>query len=114
MSSQKEEALGHKRELRLRIARSRRRIDRRLRTVNDEARRLFSWKTYVIRFPVQALAAALGVGFVASAGLNRGRVARWLGALLLRQAGQGFLRGLWVALLDVWKKSGDSSGRKAS
>lgn len=75
---------GRMRALRLRIGRSRRRIDGRLRATRSRARQLLSWKTYVERYPAWALAAAVGVGLAAAAGVRPRRVARWLGRSLVR------------------------------
>ena len=79
----------------LRIGRSRRRIDRRLRATKDHARELLSWRTYVVRYPGWALAAALGVGMAASSALRPARIARWLASALLRRALGGLKQQLW-------------------
>lgn len=97
-----DELLRRKRELRLRIGRQRRRIDGRLRGVQDDARQLVSWRRYVVRYPGLALAAALGAGLVASSLLRPGRIARWLGGSLVRQAFGGFQERLWSELRRVW------------
>ena len=90
-----DDLLERKRELHSRIARSRRRIDRRLRALADEGRTLVSWRTHVTRHPAMALAAALGAGLTASSLLRPKRVARWLGDSLLRQAMGGLRQTLW-------------------
>jgi len=97
-----DDLLRSKRELRSRIGRSRRRIDCRLRATRDRARQLVSWRTYVIRYPGWALAAALGAGFAASAGLKPGRLSRWLGLALVGQAWSGFQRQFWAELKQIW------------
>jgi hypothetical protein len=97
--------LRRKRELHLRIGRSRRRIDGRLRSTRDQARQLLSWRTYVARYPVWAMAAAMGAGMTASSLLRPGRIARWLGRSLVRQAFGGFQQQLWNELRRVWTRS---------
>lgn len=99
------ELLRRKRELRLRIGRSRRRLDGRLRAVRDDAWQLLSWRTYVVRYPAAALAAALGAGLAASTALKPGRITRWLGLSLVRHALGDFQRRLWTDLRRVWTES---------
>jgi hypothetical protein len=94
-----------KRELHQRIGRSRRRIDRRLRATKDHARQLLSWRTYVVRHPGWAMAAALGAGLSAANLLRPGRVGRWLGNSLMQQAFGGLQMQLWNELRKVWKDS---------
>ena len=94
-----------KRELRLRIGRSRRRINGRLRGIQDRTRQLVSWRTYVVRYPAWSVAAALGAGMAVSAGLRSGRISRWLGLALIRRASGGFQRQLWAELRRVWTDS---------
>jgi hypothetical protein len=93
-----------KRELRLQIARARRRIDRRVWAMEREGRRLTSWRTYVRRYPTQALAAALGLGLAASAGLSPGWP-RWLGARLTRRALDRAIAKAWHELEAIWAES---------
>ena len=97
-----DDILRRKRHLHLRIGRSRRRIDGRLRAAGDEARRLVSWRTYAVRYPGLALAAALGAGLTASSLLRPGRIARWLGRSLLHQAFGGVRQQLWKELRRTW------------
>jgi hypothetical protein len=97
--------LRRKRELHARIGRSRRRIDGRLRATRDEARQLLSWRTYVARYPLWAMAAAMGAGMTASSLLRPGRIARWLGRSLMHQAFGGFQQQLWSELSRTWTKS---------
>ena len=56
----RDDLLRRKRDLRLRIGRSRRRIDGRLHAIRGGTRELLSWRTYVVRYPAAALTAALG------------------------------------------------------
>lgn len=93
-----DELLRRKRQLHLRIGRSRRRIDRRLRVARDDARRLVDWRTYVVRYPGWALAAALGAGMAASNVLRPATVSRWLGRSLVRKALDGIRHGLTAEL----------------
>jgi hypothetical protein len=104
--STSDELLGRKRELHLRIGRSRRRIDRRLRGAKDHAQKLLSWRTYVVRYPGWALTAALGAGMAASSALRPARVARWLGSALLRRALGESMQQLWSELRRIWRDSG--------
>jgi len=99
-----------KRDLRLRIGRLRRQIDRRICRTADEAQRLVAWRTYVRRYPGHALTAALGFGLAASAGLSAGRVSRWLGLRLLRQAAQGIADRFWQDLRQIWADSTPEPG----
>ena len=101
-----DELLHRKRELHLRIGRARRRIDRRLRATKDHAHELLSWRTYVVRYPGWALAAALGAGLAASSALRPARVTRWLGSALLGRALGGFQQRLGSELRRIWKDSG--------
>ena len=94
----------------LRIGRSRRRIDGRLRATKDRGRQLLSWRTYVVRYPGWALAAALGAGMTASNVLRPGRIARWLGNSLVRQAFGGFRQQALSTLRRIWLES--SPGEK--
>jgi hypothetical protein len=97
-----DELLRHKRELHLRIGRSRRRIDGRLRATKDDVRQLLSWRTYVIRYPGWALAAALGAGMAASSALRPARVSRWLAGTLMHQAFGGVRQQLAAELRKIW------------
>lgn len=93
-----------RRRLRLRIGRLRRRIDRRVRRLEREGHRLVSWRTYVRRFPAQALAAAVGLGLVASAGLSGG-LSRRLGFHLARRAVDRTVDRVWKELEGIWAES---------
>jgi len=104
--STQNDILCRKRELHLRIGRSRRRIDGRLRATRDEARQLLSWKTYVVRYPGWALAAALGAGMAASSALRPAKISRWLGHALVQKAFGGFQQQLWAELRRIWSESG--------
>lgn len=94
-----------KRELRLRIGRLRRRIDRRVRSVRREGGRLASWRTYATRYPGYALLAALGAGLTASAGLGRGGWSRFLGQQLVRRMVAKAVDLGFNELKDLWAES---------
>jgi hypothetical protein len=100
-----DELLRRKRELRLQIGRSRRRIDNRLHATQNSTRQLLSWRTYVVRYPVWSLTAALGAGMVASTALNPTRISRWLGKSLMSNALGGFQQQLWAELHRIWNNS---------
>ena len=93
-----------KRELRLRIGRLRRRIDRRVRSLEREGLRLVSWRTYVRQYPAQAVLAAMGLGLAASAGLSGGW-SRLLGVHLTRRAVDRAVARVWVELEQIWAES---------
>ena len=107
--------LRARRELRLQIARGRRRIDRRIRGLEREGRRLTSWQTYVRRYPAQALVAGMGFGLAVSSGLSRGWP-RMLGVQLTRRALDRVIARVWQELGAIWAESkpdrpaGDRSG----
>ncbi len=96
---------SRRRVLHRRIARSRRRIDRRLRGLGDESRRLVDWRTYVVRYPGWALTAALGAGMTAAGALRPALLSRWLGRSLLRNALGGVRRQLFRELRRLWTES---------
>jgi hypothetical protein len=97
-------------ELRLQIARLRRRIDGDLHSAERRGRELLSWRTYVQRYPVYAALAAAGFGMAVAAGLRRGRLPRWLGRQLVGRAADRILGDLWQELRDFWAHS-DSKDR---
>jgi hypothetical protein len=76
---------GKRRTIRLRIARTRRQFDRRLRAVEREGRRLASWPTWLRWSLGQPLLAALGFSVAASAGLRPRRWVRVLGRYVSRR-----------------------------
>jgi len=91
-----------RRELRLRIGRLRRRIDRRIRVVAQEGRRLGSYRTYVRRHPRRALLAALGIGVAAGLALPGRRWPRNLGLRLLRRSVEKLVADLGAELGGLW------------
>ena len=108
-SAANKDLLQRKRELRLRIGRSRRRIDGRLRAASDRAGELASWRTYAIRYPGWALVVALGAGLFASGGLPRRRASRWIGRSLVRHAIGRLRRRLWKELKQIWNMANERS-----
>ena len=77
--------LAERRSIRLRIGRARRRIDRRLRSLEREGTRLVSWRTWARRLPAQSVVAALGAGLANVAGLRKRKLralALWLARLV--------------------------------
>ncbi|NLE38149.1 MAG: hypothetical protein GX621_09020 [Pirellulaceae bacterium] len=94
------------RDLRLRIGRTRRRIDARLRAAADEGRRLASWRTYVARYTGSSLAVAFGAGLALAAGLSGTRLLRWIALRSIRQGMHGVGKGLVDELSRAWRESG--------
>ncbi|MBN2473369.1 MAG: hypothetical protein JXB62_02080 [Pirellulales bacterium] len=99
-----------KRDLRLRIARLRRQINGRIRVAQNETRRLFSWRTYVRRFPGSSVTAALGVGLALAAGLSTRRLSRWVGMRMVRRAADHVTDRIWRELRQVWTDSTPDRG----
>jgi hypothetical protein len=100
-----------KRRLRAESARLRRRIDGRLARAHGEVSELVSWRTWVRRFPVAALAGAFGIGLIVSTGFSPRRWSRWLGRSALA-AGLAALRsGVYAELLALWNESRSGRGQ---
>ncbi len=101
-----------KRELRAQSARLRRRINTDVHGMIREQARLRSWRTWVRRFPMPAMAAAFGVGLAAAMGLRRTKstqrnvfesfVSSWAVPRLLRWATSAISSGLINELLKTW------------
>lgn len=106
----------HQRELRQRLARSRRRIDADTRAVGRSALQRLVWRTHVHRHPVVALGAAASLGVALALLPSAGRVARWLtqasGSWITRFTSYALLRSV-VRTLRAWRQSGgnDTDGR---
>jgi hypothetical protein len=100
------------RQLRLRIGRLRRGIDRRVRAVQREGGRLTSWRTYVERYPGQAVLAALGLGLAVSSGMRRVRWTRLIGWHLVRRSLHAVVSLLREEWRKVWVASGAESTRR--
>ncbi|MBN2021859.1 MAG: hypothetical protein JW809_03620 [Pirellulales bacterium] len=94
-----------KREIRRRIARLRRRVDRRLQSTRREAGRLTHWRTHAARWPGPAISTAFGVGLALAAGLSGRRVMRRLAALLVREGLGRIGAGLWREWSRAWAAS---------
>ncbi len=88
------------RELRLQIARLRRRIDHHIRAAGQSGRELLRPGTYVRRYPGFAMLAALGTGLTLSAVCGAPRLGRRLAVRLVRRAG-GRIRS---RLRQEWRK----------
>jgi hypothetical protein len=102
-------------QVRLEIGRLRRRIDRRIRRVGREGRRLVSWRTYVERYPGYSVLAAFGLGFLGAAGLRHLSWSRLVGLHLVRRALGGILglvqgewRKIWADSAPAGAASGDA------
>jgi len=93
------------RHLRLRIGRQRRRIDRRVRSLQRQARRLASWRTYVQRYPGYAVLAALGLGLSAGGGLRRGGWTRYVGLHTVRRLVNKVVDLLLDEIRQIWADS---------
>jgi hypothetical protein len=91
-----------RRELRLRIARLRRRIDRDIRQVDKGGRELLRWQTYVRRYPGYSMLVAIGAGLLVSAGLRGGRLPRWFGMNIARRAGGRIGDLVWQEFRQFW------------
>ena len=98
-----------KRELRLKIGRLRRQIDRRVRTAQQEGQRLLSWRTVIQRLPGNSLLAAFGVGLALAGGLSARSLARWFGLRLVRQSLRSGQRTFWSELRRIWSASSPRS-----
>lgn len=103
-----------KRRLRIAIARSRRRIDRKLRGANRAAGHLASWKTYARRWPGLALAAGLGIGWILAAGLRPRFLVGLFGARLIREASKQTTDLLTRELKRFWSDTATPSGDAAT
>jgi hypothetical protein len=97
-----------KRELRLRIGRMRRRIDRRVRGVEKRGREMLSWRKYVVRYPGWSALAAFGGGLALSAGLRRLSLPRRLGWRLAREAISQIIGRVGLEVKRWWKAEASS------
>ena len=93
----------HKRELHLRIGRSRRAVERRLHATSRHAGELLSWRRYVARYPGLVLMAALGGGMAVSTMFRPARVSRWLGRALVDRALAGVGQRVWDDVAAIWR-----------
>ena len=91
-----------RRELRLRIARLRRQVDRDLHAIRSQSRALASWRTYVERYPIPSVLASLGAGLMLSMGLRRGGLTRWIGKRLFQESFAAVTAGLARELRRLW------------
>jgi len=95
--------LAETRAIRLRLARARRRIDRRLRGLEREGRRLFSWQTLLQQLPTQSFVGALGVGLASLTGLPK-RKLRALGVHLAKLARDRAVNVVLRDVRDLWTR----------
>lgn len=106
--------LQEKRDLRLKIGRTRRRIDKRLRATEAEGRKLASWRTYVTRYPGPAVAAAFGAGLSGATIFRPGRFLQKLGLGILRSSADRAANlawrelALWCRRLACQKGAGET------
>jgi hypothetical protein len=98
-----------KRELRLKIGRSRRRIDARLRATEAEGRKLASWRTYVTRYPGSSVLTAFGLGLSGATASHSREFIEKLGTALLRGTADRALNLVWQALQRWWKSDGEKT-----
>jgi hypothetical protein len=108
-----------KRELRAQSARLRRQFNTHVNGMIREQARLRSWRTWVRRFPLPALATAFGVGLAASVGITRTRAAernlwqsllsRWAVPRLMQWATSAITGGLLSEILRTWTGSAASA-----
>lgn len=94
--SSKTDLAQRKRELRLQIGRSRRRVDRRIRAIQEDAIRLMSWETYLGRIPFWTWT-ALGAGLAGLSDWRKQHRSSDFGLAFLRRFGRLVLRRLRAA-----------------
>jgi hypothetical protein len=94
MNSDREE------ELRRLIGRSRHRIERRVRAVRKEGKKLLDWQTYVRHYPLGAVTAAVGAGLATGLGVRwlKNRLGREMLREAIRSAGGSFVKELYRRL----------------
>jgi hypothetical protein len=83
-------------ELRKLIGRSRHRIERRVRAVRREGKKLLDWQTYVRHYPLGAVTTAVGAGLAAGLGGRwlKNRLGRDMLREAVRSAGGGLVKEL--------------------
>ena len=82
------------RDIRFRIGRLRRQIDRRMNASRREGRRLTSFRTYAATFPGSVFTTAFGAGIALALGLSGKRIFRVLGMYMMRRGMKGVGRGI--------------------
>jgi hypothetical protein len=105
----KSDHLQEKREIRLKIGRTRRRIDARLRATEAEGRKLASWRTYVVRYPGAAVLAAFGAGLSGATLFRPGGLLKKLGFSILRNSADRAASLAFQELERWWKSAGEKS-----
>lgn len=101
-------------EIRRRIERLRRRIDRNAGRLTDRTVRWIGWRSYLTRYPARSLAAAVGVGFVLSLVVSRIRLPRGFGARLYEFAFQGAWAQIWALLRQMSVRTEDGAEASAA
>ena len=104
------ETLQAKRQLRAEIALSRAAITDQLVELREQRRRLTSWRTYVVRFPVATLASAFAVGLLIAGARPGRRVPRMVASGMLRWGVSAVKAGLLTELLNIWTRSQNGPG----
>jgi len=94
-----------KRQLRAEIALSRAAITDELAALQEQKRRLTSWKTYVGRFPVATLASAFAVGLMIAGARPGRRVPKLVANSLLQWGVNSVKAGLLTELLNLWTRT---------
>lgn len=90
-----------KRELRMRIARARRRIDERLHAIERDSRRLISWQAYISRSGLRSIE-SLAVHLAKAAGSRSVQTSRQVGVRFLRLVFRQARRLAWKGLKLLW------------
>ncbi|MBL9122253.1 MAG: hypothetical protein JNG90_01385 [Planctomycetaceae bacterium] len=106
------EAQREKFELRAEIARQRRTVDRDLQRLSSAGSQLTSWKTYVARFPAQAVGMMFGVGLILGAGWRSTSWRKQLGRWIFSAGLAGAKSISWSDLLTLWSSVRDSFGNR--
>jgi len=101
-ANESDEARGLRRsEIRVRIARLRRRIDREVEHVVDRSMQWVALRGYVARYPARSLAAAAAAGMTAALALSKVRVPESFGVRLYDLATSGAWSCIWRELCQV-------------
>ncbi len=98
-----------KREIRLKIGRTRRRIDARLRATAVEGRKLATWRTYVRRYPAAAVLGAFGLGMSGASLFRPQKMLKNAGSSILRASADRVIGLVWQELKRYWQSAGDKS-----
>ncbi|HEY4310387.1 MAG TPA: hypothetical protein VGN12_13125 [Pirellulales bacterium] len=96
------EIASRKRQLRAEIAQSRAATRATISDLEQQRRRLTSWRTYVQQFPVAALGVSFGVGILLTAVRPGRRLPRTIATSLINWGLTSVRRGALNELLGVW------------